>query len=218
MKNACEGVMYPQNAVSCIRLKPAQSPNSSLNRPQTAKLMCNTHELEGFLVPHKSWQYCKEELEIIFSYLNSLSFVHNAEITIFVLAPLHKGPIVMDSMDDGVKTAESSSSKIYSPQDGLLKGSDWEISLKTPEKIKAFVEQNDDICTEEHSLEVIAPFIYKTMPHAQVCYLLAPNLANKAENEKLCEITSIIGRLYSNSIIFLSSNEETNCAYMWKKE
>lgn len=192
MKNACEGVMYPQNAVSCIILK--TNPISLPEEPKSVVLKCSTKKLKGILVPHKSWQYCKEELENIFSKLRVSSE------TIFVLAPLHKGPITMDEEN-----------KIYSPQDGFLKGGDWKIKLHTPQEIKDHVEQNDDICTEEHSLEIIAPFIYKTMPNAQVCYLLATG-----QTEEICEITTIIGRFYPNSIIFLSSNEETNCAQMWK--
>lgn len=209
MKNACEGVLYPQNASSCITLKPSLEEPTSQQRPRLVELKCknkgNDHKLEGILVPHKSWQYCKEELETIFSCIKTNPDENNI---IFVLAPLHKGPIL---------TEEKTNNKIYCPQDGSLKGSDWEIKLKTPQEIKPFVEQNDDVCTEEHSLEVIAPFIYKTFPRAHVCYLLASN-GTEENTEEICKITSIIGRFYPNSIIFLSSNEETNCASMWKKD
>ncbi len=200
MKNACEGVLYPQNAASCIEIKPASEQPLAQQTPYFVPLKGTTSNLEGVLVPHKGWTYCKEELENIFSWITNNPKESN---TIFVLAPLHKGPILID---------EKENNKIYCPQDGVLKGSDWEICLNTPEEIKALVEQNDDVCTEEHSLEVIAPFIYKIMPNAQVCYLLATGQA-----EEICKITSIIGRFYSNSIILLSSNEETNCAYMWKR-
>lgn len=209
MKIACEGVLYPQNAASCITLKQTSravlEEFSSRNVLHYVELKCKTHNLEGLLVPHKSWQYCKEELEAIFSCIKDKQ---NELKPLFVLAPLHKGPIL---------TEEKTNNKIYCPQDGSLKGSDWEIMLETPQEIKPFVEQNDDVCTEEHSLEIIAPFIYKTFPRVPVCYLLA-SIDTEENTEEICEITSIIGRFYPNSIIFLSNNEETNCASMWKKD
>ncbi len=193
MKNACEGVLYPQNAASSIRLE------SAVQKPYSIPLKCKDCQLEGILVPHSSWQYCKDELESVFTYLSHKDNITDCK-NVFVLAPIHKGPIVPDE-----------NNKIYSTQDGVLKGSDWKICLETPQKIKAHVQQNDDVCTEEHCLEIIAPFIYKLMPRARVCYLLATG-----QTEEICKITSIIGRFYSNSIIFLSSNKETNCAYMWR--
>jgi AmmeMemoRadiSam system protein B len=190
MKNACEGVLYPVNAASQIQLKDQPC------APKTFPILGSN--LNAIEVSHKAWLYCKEELENIFSYLKK----HNEKTSrLFVLAPLHKGPITFDDKF-----------KVYCPEKGILKGSDWQINLDTPQEIKAlnFVEANDDVCTEEHSLEIISPFIYKTYPKAMVCYLLAPD-----KKEEICEITSIIGRLYQNSIIFLSNNEQTNCAHMW---
>ena len=190
MKNACEGVLYPVNAASTIKIN-----SDKKTQPlKTVNLRVTEGQLCALEVSHSSWLYCKDKLEEIFSNIKVTD-------TVFLLAPLHKGPI---NFDDGFK--------IYCPEDGKLKGSDWEIKLKTPREIKevSFVEPNDDVCTEEHSLEVIAPFIYKRNSKAEVCYLLAPSDA-----EEICEITSIIGRLYSNSIIFLSNNEAANCAHMW---
>ena len=216
MKNACEGVLYPQDAGSQIELKLQESLS---NLPKTLTLR-NT-DLTAFEVSHKAWLYCKEELENTFSYLKHVKGqeADKAVSTIFVLAPLHKGPI---DFDDKIK--------IYCPEDGNLKGSDWQIKLETPQEIKAlpFLEQNDDVCTEEHSLEVIAPFISSAFPEAKVCYLLAPAQATPAQAkpeqalqepaqnlEEICKITSIIGRLHSDSLIFISNNNQTNCASMW---
>lgn len=193
MKNACQGVLYPIAAASQIQLK---------TRPQEPKscTLINSN-LTAIEVPHKAWIYCKEELENTFSFLK----IQKQEVaTVFVFAPLHKGPI---DFNEGPK--------LYTPQDGFLKGSDWQIKLETPAELKAlpFLLQNDDICTEEHSLEIIAPFLYKILPGAKVCYLLAP-----CSSEEICEITSIIGRYYPSSLIFLSNNKDTNCAYMWKRK
>ena len=216
MKNACEGVLYPQDAGSQIELKLQESLS---NLPKTLTLR-NT-DLTAFEVPHKAWLYCKEELENTFSYLKHVNGqeADKTASTIFVLAPLHKGPIDFDNKI-----------KIYCPEDGNLKGSDWQIKLETPQEIKAlpFLEQNDDVCTEEHSLEVIAPFISSAFPEAKVCYLLAPAQATPAQAkpeqalqepaqnlEEICKITSIIGRLHSVSLIFISNNNQTNCASMW---
>ena len=206
MKNACVGVLYPQSAASQIDLSKTSS------EPTKIYLKSN---LIAYEVPHKAWLYCKEELENTFSYLKEQN-----PANIFVLAPLHKGPIDFDSPY-----------KIYSPLDGFLKGQDWQIELEIPKEIKAlsFVEQNDDVCTEEHSLEVLAPFIAKVFPNAKVCYLLAPAQEPSAQEpsaqepsaqdlEEICEITAIIGRLYSDSLIFISNNNQTNCAAMWMRE
>ncbi len=197
MKNACEGVLYPQAAASKIQL-------TTQDKAPKFCTLANTN-LRAIEVPHKAWIYCKEELENTFSYLRQQN---KAVSNIFVLAPLHKG-----SLDFDVKL------KIYCPEDGTLKGSDWELKLETPQEIKAlpFLEQNDDVCTEEHSLEVLAPFIYATCHanhcEAKVCYLLAPKQENKIE--EICEITSIIGRSYPDSLIFISNNSKTNCGAMW---
>ncbi len=194
MKNACEGVLYPINATSQIKLKPL-----GIAPRELSILGSNQKAIE---VPHKAWLYCKEELEDTFSYLLEQ---HKKVSTLFVLAPLHKGPIAFDERF-----------KVYCPEDGRLRGSDWQIGLNTPQEIKElhFIEANDDVCTEEHSLEILAPFIYKCWPNASICYLLAPLLTTN-EAEEICEITSIIGRFYPNSIIFLSNNQETNCAHLW---
>jgi AmmeMemoRadiSam system protein B len=220
MKNACEGVLYPQDAGSKIELKFQES-----QRKQPKTLTLRNTDLTAFEVPHKAWLYCKKELENTFSYLKHVKQeADKTASTIFVLAPLHKGPI---DFDDKIK--------IYCPEDGNLKGSDWQIKLETPQEIKAlpFLEQNDDVCTEEHSLEVIAPFISSAFPEAKVCYLLAPAQATPAQAtpaqatseqaleepaqnlEEICKITSIIGRLHSDSLIFISNNNQTNCASIW---
>ena len=194
MKNACEGVLYPVDAASKIELPKATS------SVKTIKLKAK-EELLAYLVPHASWQYCKTELENLFSFLNQTLSDKDKVEKIILLAPLHKGPI---NYDDAFR--------IYCPEDGILRGSDWEIRLTVPEEIKRlpFVVQADDVCTEEHSLEVVAPFISKFFPQAQVCYLLAPSKA-----KEIAEVTSILKK-QTKAIVLLSSNEATNCAYMWK--
>lgn len=206
MKNACEGVLYPQKAASQIDLSKAIA-----IEPQKLSLYKNTSlstESIAYQVPHKAWLYCKEELESTFSYLQQHKPTYS---TIFVLAPLHKGPIDFDGPY-----------KVYTPEEGTLKGEDWQITLETPSELKAlpFLEQNDEVCTEEHSLEVLAPFIAKVFPAAKVCYLLAPAQETPAQEnlEEICEITAIIGRLYFDSLILVSNNNQTNCGAMWMRK
>lgn len=187
MKNACEGVMYPKDAAALVKA----SYKSATSYPQQSA----PNNCKYIKVPHKSWTLCKGELERIFAGLQDKS-----PKRIFVLAPLHKGPII------GERIAA------YTPCKGCLKGSDWEIPLETPCEITSLgcIEQSDDVCTEEHSLEIIAPYLAVLYPNSPVAYLLAPE-----NNANLEEIKQTIGRMACDSLIFVSDDEETHCASMW---
>jgi len=183
MKNANEGVMYPVNAASLIK---------------NCSSVCKNIE-STIIVPHKAWILCKNELDSIFS---SIELSDNKIKNIFVLAPLHKGQIIGEPLT------------LYTPCNGTLKGSNWTIPLSTPEEILTldFVRQNDDICTEEHSLEILAPYFAILYPNVPVTYILAPKEIDKKNIQKILEI---IGRFSSHSLIFISNNKETHCASMW---
>ena len=194
MKNACEGVMYPKDAAAIAKAALAT------NAPENATASNNAQNDSFIKVPHKAWSLCKKELDAVFSQLASSAKNKERPKRIFVLAPLHKGPII------GERFAA------YTPCNGVLKGSDWEIPLETSCEITSLdcVGQNDDVCTEEHSLEIIAPYLAVLYPRVPVAYLLAPE-----NNAKLDEIKRIIGRMACDSIIIISDNEETHCASMW---
>lgn len=201
-------------------------------------------------VPHASWQECKFELDHAFSLLHVLSRYYKPR-QIFVLAPLHKGKI---GYDDPFT--------LYVPEDGKLEGSDWSISLKaplelwnedsssTPQATHATTEANapmpklcisDDVCSEEHSLEIIAPYLSLIWPEVPVSYILAPfdqhtpelpktlppydeetleplHNAPEETKESLSQMKTFMKKLeehYPNSLILVSNNRETDCARMW---
>ena len=84
--------------------------------------------------------------------------------------------------------------------------------METPCEITSLgcVEQSDDVCTEEHSLEIIAPYLAVLYPNIPVAYLLAPE-----NNANLDEIKQTIGRMACDSLIFISDDEKSHCASMW---
>ena len=143
-------------------------------------------------VPHASW----ESLSSVFT------FGTEAEVSrVFVLAPLHKGPV-----------AFGDPCKVYAPSDGELCGSDWKIDLGVPACLGDLVVFSDDVCSEEQSLEIIAPYLSILFPHANVCYLLS-----SGRSELLGRIVEKIGKDFPFSPIFISNNKETDCAAMWKE-
>ena len=71
---------------------------------------------------------------------------------------------------------------------------------------------SDDVCSEEQSLEIIAPYLAVLFPNARVCYLLA-----SGKSESVGRIVEKIGKDFPFSPIFISNNKETNCAAMWKE-
>jgi AmmeMemoRadiSam system protein B len=183
MRCSVEGIMYPIDAKAS--LFPTFSSFSG-------------HRSDSFLaeVPHKAWALCREELDEVLLGFKGRSFPH-----VFVLGPLHKGPL----SDDGEDV-------VYAPADGKLEGSDWAVKLEVPSGIRGYVTVSDDICSEEHSLEIVAPYISLLFPDAAVCHLLAP-----ACGEKTQRIVEIIGKDFPSSLILLSNNRETCCAHMWKE-
>lgn len=223
MKNACEGVLYPMDAAAIAakalegtRYK-AESKGKDEGHATTAEPSTKAERIEGqgsfypyIMVPHASWEDCRIKLDGIFSELamtkepkaKEEDGTRNEDLPerIFVLAPLHKGQIVGRPFE------------VYTPNDGTLQGSDWRITLETPRDIleNTSVIQSDDVCTEEHSLEVIAPYLAVLYPNVPVCFLLAPE-----KDAKMEDLKRTIGRFARNSIIFISGNEETHCADMW---
>ena len=193
MKNACEGVMYPKDAAAIAKECLARK---GLAKTVRERNMASNHiQTSCIKVPHKAWILCTDELDRIFADIQDKS-----PKRIFVLAPLHKGPIIGEPF------------AVYTPTKGSLKGSDWEIQLETPNEILnlSCIEQSDDVCTEEHSLEIIAPYLAVVYPNTPVAYLLAPE-----GNAKLDEIKQMIGRMACDSLIFISDDEEMHCASMW---
>ena len=183
MKPAVEGIMYPIDAKSEL----------SSTLPPISDHCFSSPYME---VPHAAWSKCKGVLDKIFS------FGTDADIArVFVLAPLHKGNVCLDEADG-----------VYAPKDGELAGSDWKLSLQTPSDIASFVRFSDDICSEESSLEIIAPYLSLRFPNARVCYLLA---ASGSLNVK--RIVEIIRKDFPFSPILISNSKETQCACMWKE-
>ena len=179
MRTSVEGIMYPINAASLI-----------------------SSDVSGVLghriveVPHAAWSRCRDSLDKVFS------FAPDSEVAqVFVLAPLHKGSVCLDSC-----------SGVYAPSDGELAGSDWKIALSVPPSLSDLVEFSDDICSEEQSLEIIAPYLSVRFPSARVCWLLA-----SGSGPCVKRIVEIIGKDFPFSPIFISNNKETQCARMWKE-
>ena len=183
MRTSVERIMYPVNAGSEVF--------SSLTG------VSGHRSKEPFIeVPHAAWSRCKTDLDKVFS------FGPDSEVRqVFVLAPLHKGTVCLDS-----------GTCVYAPEDGELAGSDWKIALRTPASLREYVSFSDDICSEEQSLEIIAPYLSVLFPNACVCWLLASQ-----SDSSLKRIVEIVRKDFSFSPIFISNNRETQCAYMWKE-
>ena len=183
MRTSVEGIMYPINAGSEVI--------SSL-----AGVLGHRSPDRYIEVPHAAWSRCKGSLDKIFSFGIDCNVKQ-----VFVLAPLHKGSVCLDS-----------SACVYAPEDGGLVGSDWKIALQTPSALRKLVSFSDDICSEESSLEIIAPYLSVLFPDASVCYLLAPQ-----SDPVLKRTVEIIRKDFPFSPIFISNNIETQCALMWKE-
>ena len=183
MRCSVEGIMYPVDAKAS--LFPALSSFSG-------------HRSDSFLaeVPHKAWSLCRAELDDVMFSFRGRTFPF-----VFLLGPLHKGLLPDDGED-----------AVYAPADGNLEGSDWSVRLEVPSAVREYVTVSDDICSEEHSLEIVAPHISLLFPDAAVCHLLAP-----AGAEKTRRIVEIIRKDFPSSLILLSNNRETCCAHMWKE-
>ena len=192
MRTATEGIMYPKDAkAELIPYYDALDSNS---------LECEAFEpsasLPAIEIPHAAWDRCRSVLDKAFSTLKGLAPSH-----VFVLAPLHKGPV---SYEDPAM--------VYAPCDGSLKGSDWEICLKVPDMLRPYVCFSDDICSEEQSLEIAAPYLSLFFEKAPVCYLLA-----SGRSEVLKKIAAVIKKDFPKALVFISNNIETDCGMMWKE-
>lgn len=181
MKTSVEGILYPKDAKEVL----LQSFQISYSFSSTV-----------VEIPHAAWSVCKDDLDKAFSGVSSLS-----PSLIFVLGPLHNGPIIGE--DAGV---------VYAPMDGSLKGSDWEIRLSVPDSLKRFITFSDDVCSEEHSLELVAPYLSLLFPSVPVCHLLTSKMC-----EKVKKIAFEVKRDFPNAIVFISNNREICCAGMWKE-
>ena len=190
MKASAEGILYPKDAKPSL-LMTFHASLDLLNSCTLSSLDSKTIE-----IPHAAWSKCKDELDMAFERVAGAKASH-----IFVLGPLHNGPITPESSD-----------AVYAPSDGSLKGSDWEIMLCVPESLKRFVTFSDDICSEEHSLELAAPYLSLLFPKVPVCHLLASGMC---ENVK--KIAFEVKNSFPNAIVFISNNRETCCAGMWKE-
>ncbi|MCF0237538.1 MAG: hypothetical protein HUK24_02970, partial [Sphaerochaetaceae bacterium] len=80
------------------------------------------------IVPHAAWSICKAQLDMTFSTLMDIK-----PGRILVLAPLHKGPV-----------GRQDKQVVYTPQNGNLIGTDWQIKLEIPDSIKNYVQISDD--------------------------------------------------------------------------
>ena len=179
MKTSVEGIMYPINAASYV-----------------SSVVSGNLDHRIAEVPHAAWSKCKADLDKAFS------FAPDSEVgQVFVLAPLHKGSVCLDS-----------DACVYAPSDGELEGSDWKVSLSVPSVLSDLVSFSDDICSEEQSLEIIAPYLSVRFPSASVCWLLASGSGSCVER-----IVEIIQKDFPFSPIFISNNIETQCAHMWKE-
>ena len=183
MRPSVEGIMYPIGAKASVLSRISDfSGHCSFSLP--------------FEVPHAAWSKCCGVLDSVFSF-----GVCPDVQQVFVLAPLHKGIVGF-----------SDCPLVYAPLDGELCGSDWKIALGVPACLGDLVVFSDDVCSEEQSLEIIAPYLSILFPHANVCYLLS-----SGRSELLGRIVEKIGKDFPFSPIFISNNRETNCAAMWKE-
>jgi len=182
MRAATEGIMYPKDAKAAL-LPYYESLKSSEH--------CSVIE-----IPHAAWSKCKDELDKAFSTLKDAKPFH-----VFVLGPLHKGKV---SYDD--------SALVYAPCDGALKGSDWEIRLEVPSALYPCVCFSDDICSEEQSLEIAAPYLSLFFENVPVCHLLATESGDEVK-----KIASMIKKDFPKALVFISNNKETCCGGMWKE-
>lgn len=183
MRCSVEGIMYPRDAKSILKA----------DGLCTSSGCGNVRCLE---VPHSAWSVCKADLDRIFSAMAGLS-----PSLVFVLGPLHKGPIDQNSPCD-----------VYAPYDGFLEGSDWKVPLQVPSVLAPFVTVSDDICSEEQSLEVIAPYIDLLFPGVPVCHLLA-----SSDGPEVKKMASVIEKDFPNALVLISNNSETCCGRMWKE-
>ena len=183
MRCSVEGIMYPLDAKASLF-------------PAYTSFSGDCSDSFHAEIPHKAWRLCREEMDNAMFRFKGRSFPY-----VFVLGPLHKGPVGFGP-----------EKPVYCPQDGALKGSDWEIGLEVPREIRPFVTVSDDICSEEHSLETVAPYLALMFPQTAVCHLLA-----SGDGDGVKRIVEILDRDFPSALILLSNNRDTCCAHMWKE-
>ena len=202
MRTAVQGIMYPLDAGAKAR-------EFAIGAGLSAEsVYCNAASVRPYIeIPHAAWEKCRNEMEAaltsVTTVTNGTSVTNgtNRHGLVFFLAPLHKGVLDWDN-----------ECEIYAPQNGLLKGPDWEISLEVPSSLESLVRFSDDVCSEEQSLEIAAPYLAALFPEIQVCALFAGG-----NGPEVKRIVDFIGKHFSDSPVFLSNNREACCARAWKE-
>ena len=196
MRTAVQGIMYPLDAGAKAR-EFAESLGISAEIAY-----CNAASVRPYIeIPHAAWEKCRNEMEAALTSVTTVTNGTNRHGLVFFLAPLHKG--VLDWGNE---------CEIYAPQNGLLKGPDWEISLEVPSSLESLVRFSDDVCSEEQSLEIAAPYLAALFPGVPVCALFAGG-----DGPEVKRIVDFIGKHFSEAPVFLSNNSEACCARAWKE-
>ncbi len=205
MRTAVQGIMYPLDAGVQAREFARRAGLSA------ESAYCNAASVRPYIeIPHAAWEKCKTEIEAAFTSgttvtngtsVTSVTNGTNRHGLVFFLAPLHKG--VLDLGNE---------CEIYAPCNGVMTGPDWEISLFTPSGLEDLVHFSDDVCSEEQSLEIAAPFLAALFPGVPVCALFAGG-----DGPEVKRIVDFIGKHFSEAPVFLSNNREACCARAWKE-
>ena len=205
MRTAVQGIMYPLDAG-------AQAREFAIGAGLSAEsAYCNAASVRPYMeIPHAAWEKCQIEMEAALTSLTeATSHTSLTSLTshtkpyglVFFLAPLHKG--VLDWGNE---------CEIYAPCNGVMTGPDWEIGLFTPSGLEDVVRFSDDVCSEEQSLEIAAPYFAALFPGVPVCALFAGG-----DGTEVKRIVDFIGKHFSDSPVFLSNNSEACCARAWKE-
>ena len=214
MKTAVQGIMYPLDAGAKAREFAEKAGISA------ESAYFNAASVKPYIeIPHAAWEKCRPEMEAALTSVTTVTSVTsvttvtngtncttvtngtNRHGLIFFLAPLHKG--VLDWGNE---------CEIYAPENGVMTGPDWEIGLEVPSALEGLVRFSDDVCSEEQSLEIAAPYFSALFPGVPVCALFAGG-----DGHEVKRIVDFIGKHFSDSPVFLSNNSEACCARAWKE-
>jgi len=211
MRTAVQGIMYPLDAGAKAREFAVKSGITA------ESAYCNAASVRPYIeIPHAAWKKCQIEMEAALTSgttvtngtsvttvtnVTSVTNVTNRHELVFFLAPLHKG--VLDWNNE---------CEIYAPCNGVMTGPDWEIALEVPSALESLVRFSDDVCSEEQSLEIAAPYFSALFPGVPVCALFAGG-----NGPEVKRIVDFIGKHFSDSPVFLSNNSEACCARAWKE-
>ena len=196
MRTAVQGIMYPLDAGAKAR----EFAESLGIYAEIA--YCNAASVRPYIeIPHAAWEKCRSEMEAALTSVTTVTNGTNRHGLVFFLAPLHKG--VLDWGNE---------CEIYAPCNGVMTGPDWEISLEVPSSLESLVRFSDDVCSEEQSLEIAAPYLAALFPGVQVCALFAGGSGPEVKR-----IVDFIGKHFSEAPVFLSNNREACCARAWKE-